>query len=348
MNTVASEGAAVRAGSRPGTRTSTLRFDALATALGVWTVSGLYLDGWAHTHGRVDQSVVTPWHGVLYSGFLALAALHAVTYLRNRAAGLSTREAMPAGYGLSLLGIPLFLAGGVGDTAWHMTLGIEIGVDALYSPTHLVLAVGGLLMITGPVRAAWGRGSTSPGWASAVPLVISLTAAFSVLTFFVQVMHPLTQRAAEGIEPGNRLFFARQSMGVAGVLVTSMVLVGMILIALEQHDLPFGSLTFLFTVNAWAMSFLTNGFPMALVLAAAASGLIADVMARRVTQGKASAQVFGFLVPATYFLFYFVALLAASRVWWTVHLWMGTPVLAGIAGWMVAYAMSSARRAPVT
>jgi hypothetical protein len=28
-------------------------------------VGGIFLDGWAHAHGRVDESLFTPWHAVL-------------------------------------------------------------------------------------------------------------------------------------------------------------------------------------------------------------------------------------------------------------------------------------------
>ena len=38
------------------------------SALSAWLVGGFFLDGWAHTHGKVDQSFFTPWHAVLYSG----------------------------------------------------------------------------------------------------------------------------------------------------------------------------------------------------------------------------------------------------------------------------------------
>ncbi|HEX2053475.1 MAG TPA: hypothetical protein VHJ78_07105 [Actinomycetota bacterium] len=347
MTTVASVKRTSEAVSVAASTASTLGFDILATALAIWMVSGLYLDGWAHTHGKVDQSVVTPWHGVLYSGFLALAGLYAITYLRNRSTGRPARHAMPAGYGLSLVGTLLFLAGGVGDTTWHILLGIEIGVDALYSPTHLVLAVGGILMITGPVRGAWQRAADASSWRTQWPVVVALTGMFCVFTFFLQVMHPLSQRAATGTAPADpRLFFSLQSMGIAGVVITSMLLVGLILVAVRNQQMPFGSFAFAFGVNAWAMSFLSIGFPVGLIPAAAAAGLVADVLLKRFDRlvpaaGPITSPIVGFVVPAVYFLLYFLVLQAGPGIWWTVHLWMGAPVIAGIAGWMVAYAMSS-------
>ena len=82
---------------------SNQRFDWAATILAATFTAGVFLDGWAHTHGRVDDTFLTPWHAVLYSGFLAMAVL-----LVGRAAWgvaryrLTWRRAMPEGYGLGL------------------------------------------------------------------------------------------------------------------------------------------------------------------------------------------------------------------------------------------------------
>src|SRR5262249_39245061 len=75
-------------------------------------VGGLFLDGWAHTHGRVDQSFFTPWHAVFYSGYAAVAAALAGAVLARRARGHRWRHAAPAGYGLSLVGGLVFAAAG--------------------------------------------------------------------------------------------------------------------------------------------------------------------------------------------------------------------------------------------
>ena len=37
-------------------------------------VFGLYIDGWAHNHGFVDDSFFTPWHAVLYGAILSPAS----------------------------------------------------------------------------------------------------------------------------------------------------------------------------------------------------------------------------------------------------------------------------------
>jgi hypothetical protein len=53
-------------------RPLTQREELLGMVFGLWTILGLFLDGWAHSHGK-PESFFSPWHGVLYSGFFAAA-----------------------------------------------------------------------------------------------------------------------------------------------------------------------------------------------------------------------------------------------------------------------------------
>jgi hypothetical protein len=39
-----------------------LAFDWVMMSLSLLFLGGLYLDGWAHNHGRVDDSFFTIWH----------------------------------------------------------------------------------------------------------------------------------------------------------------------------------------------------------------------------------------------------------------------------------------------
>jgi len=174
------------------------------------------LDGWAHNHfGASLETFFTPWHGVLYSGFFALALFLAIALARNRTKGYPWRRSLPVGYGLSFVGVFIFLFGGVGDMAWHILFGIEVGVEALFSPTHLLLALGGSLMITGPLRSAWltPMAETTNGLARLFPMLFTLTFLLSVLSFFTQVAHPLVTPWASqksfSISPTSELYFMK-------------------------------------------------------------------------------------------------------------------------------------------
>ncbi len=94
---------------------ATLRFDWAIVAASAWFLGGLYLDGWAHNTIPSLETFFTPWHGVLYSGFLVSLGVLGWAIGRNQAAGRTWWKAIPAGYELSLLGGLLFVASGLGD-----------------------------------------------------------------------------------------------------------------------------------------------------------------------------------------------------------------------------------------
>ncbi|HEX5502978.1 MAG TPA: LpqB family beta-propeller domain-containing protein [Thermomicrobiales bacterium] len=193
------------------------RFDWIAVALSTWLVGGVYLDGWAHNHLPELETFFTPWHGVLYSGFLAVFAFLAYTLLTNRRRGHPWRLALPPGYDLSLAGALIFWAAGAGDLVWHQLFGIEVSVEALLSPTHLALALGAVLMVSGPLRAAWRRPGALPrDPAGALPALLALTYTLAILAFMTQFAHPLVNTLAapeSDPAPGTELYAMRADGG---------------------------------------------------------------------------------------------------------------------------------------
>src|SRR5947207_343911 len=109
---------------------------------GLWFIGGAYVDGWAHNHIPKLETFFTPWHGILYSGFAVTAAALLAIVVWNRKPGERWKHAIPTGYGPAILGICTFAVAGVLDMLWHIAFGIENGIDALLSPTHLLLGVG--------------------------------------------------------------------------------------------------------------------------------------------------------------------------------------------------------------
>ena len=131
--------------------------DLAAALLGTWVVGGLFLDGWAHLNQPGLETFFSRWHAVFYLGFAVSTVVLARLVARHQR-GRFDPALVPAGYGLGLIGVVLFVAGGVADGAWHTMFGVETGVAALLGHAHLLLLSGGLLMVTSPVRSAW----TSP------------------------------------------------------------------------------------------------------------------------------------------------------------------------------------------
>src|SRR5438105_9490360 len=205
---------------RGGSAPRTTQFEGTVVLLCTWLMSGAYLDAWAHRHLARLETFFTPWHAVLYTGMFAVLAFLAITALRNQAKGKSLGEALPAGYGLSLVGCVLFGIGGVIDMAWHLRFGIEVSLAALVSPPHLLLMLALGMIVTGPLRAAWKRAGKRAPWTA----VISATLLLSMFTFFDQFDQPLVNVWAAG-----QVFFPdtlryTEELGILGIMVPTALL----------------------------------------------------------------------------------------------------------------------------
>ncbi len=63
---------------------SSVRFDWLMALVSIWWMGGLFVDAWAHSNVPQLETFFTPWHAVLYSGFLAVAATLVIKTISNR------------------------------------------------------------------------------------------------------------------------------------------------------------------------------------------------------------------------------------------------------------------------
>src|SRR5579883_293848 len=348
--------------AREGTA-SGLRFDWLMVVVSIWWLGGLFIDGWAHSNIPQLETFFTPWHAVLYSGYLAVAITllakivlnlrqmaadaHGVTppllsVVRASLAGNRWMRAIPRGYELSVLGIGIFLVSGIGDMTWHLIFGIERSTEALLSPTHLGLALGVGLALSGPLRAAWRRSGSTSSWQDLGPAILSLTFTYSLLTFFTSYAYPLVTPwpiIASGTSP---------TRGITSILLQSGLMVGMLFLALRRWRLPLGTFTFLLGVNGTLMIAFAPRTALISIPTALLGGLAADLLYRwlqPVPEQAASVRLFAFLAPAVFFLLYFVDLAIVgptifhSGIIWTVPFWAGTPVIAGITGFLLSYVM---------
>lgn len=108
----------------------TYREQLISCALGTWMLSGLYMDGWAHRSLDLKDSITTPYHAVLYSGFIAFAGWITWVVVRNFREGRRGPAASPVGYGLGFAGVAFFAIGGLLDQPWHLLLGVEQDINA--------------------------------------------------------------------------------------------------------------------------------------------------------------------------------------------------------------------------
>ncbi|NIQ97447.1 MAG: hypothetical protein GWN87_27180, partial [Desulfuromonadales bacterium] len=91
----------------------------LQTIFCAWFTIGFFVDAYAH-HNNVPESFFSPWHGLLYAGYLVTSGHLVWAGLRGRKQGRSWSTALPVGYNGSLLGSLAFGAGGLGDMVWHI------------------------------------------------------------------------------------------------------------------------------------------------------------------------------------------------------------------------------------
>jgi ABC-type tungstate transport system substrate-binding protein len=297
---------------------------AAIVVFGTWMIVGLFLDGWSHIHHR-PETFFTPWHGVLYSGFLAGALWFAIDQRGRRA------EPGLVGGRVTVVGLAIFSAAAVGDFLWHTLFGIERNVAALLSPTHLLLMLGGAMMVTAPVRDAWVEPSPQTTrrrefW----PVVGSLTLTVALLLFFLQYLSPFrSDIVAQPVVNSFRFVSETDEVRTIGsVLVTTVVLIGALLFVLRRWEPPPGTFTVLFTVPALAMSGLDGFHRLPLALCAVAGGLVADILVEADVQPRWLAAA----VPVGVWLPCFVVFKVAYDLPWTVHLWLGTVFLAAFTG----------------
>jgi TolB protein len=166
------------------------RFDWTIAALAAWLIVGFYVDLWAHAHGMVDETFLTPWHAVLYSGAASFGIVLGGVGALNVRRGLAVRLALPSPYRVSFLGSIAFLIAGLIDFAWHSMFGFEADIESLLSPPHLALAASGIMMFSGPVRSVWAR-RRRPTWRSHGPALIGLMAVLAACGAFTQYVHPI-------------------------------------------------------------------------------------------------------------------------------------------------------------
>ena len=340
-----------------GRRRLCARDDGITVLLGLWLTVGLFVDGWAHNNLRALESFFTPWHALFYSGFTACALWTSWIVLREVRTGRTGLDAVPLGYGLGVVGVLVFSVGGAGDLLWHTLFGIEEGLEALLSPTHLLLMTGIGLVVTSPLRAAWSapEGARDPGPRAFAPALLSLALVTALASFFLMylsaftdlspVMTPALWPVEEGPYPGPEAFQVR---GISDLLVTNVVLLVPSLLLLRRGRPPFGAFTVLFgLVAALTSALVAFETAAAAVPAALAGGFTADVLVRRLRPGPdrpGALALVAAAVPAVLWGAWFALLELRWGLVWSVELWSGAILFAALTGLVLVQLTASPGR----
>ncbi len=231
------------------------------------------------------------------------------------------------------------------ELVWHRLFGVEVDFAALVAPTHLAVAVGFGLIVSGPLRAAIARAAHFPSFVSLLPGTCSLALVMALIDFFTQ----WTLRPDRGYALGpTSVFWGRLDpqplavmtdlqyvLGVDDVLVHGLLLAGVVIFlrrifppvrGLASIVLMLGGLPVLAirTLPEHGEVFL----PTAVALAVAAVG--AELWPRRIRMTAA-------LVPGAYYLVYFSWVVYAQQICWSVHVIAGSVVAVSVAGWLASF-----------
>ncbi|MGH8930427.1 MAG: hypothetical protein ACRDZO_07280 [Egibacteraceae bacterium] len=319
-----------------GTRARASWSENLVTGLlALAILTGGTIDAWAHANLGQLETFFTPWHAMLYSGFIATSAWIGWMVVRRTRQGWRALAAVPVGYGLGIVGVLTFAAGGVLDLGWHSVFGIEVGIEPLLSPPHLVLGLGSLLIDSSPLRAMWAEGGQreAPGLRALFPAVLSTALVTADIGYFFMWASPFLQ-----VFPADQI-----AEGIAAVLITNVVLIGALLLLLRRWRLPFGSCTFLLCLNAAFISAIYEFTTAPMLLAPLAGGLVADLLitrlhpspdrprAMRAMAGETSATLWGA---------YLLIAWSVGALDWSVPLWSGVIILAAGSGTALAVLMA--------
>ena len=290
----------------------------------VWIVAGLFLDGWSHNSDK-PETFFTPWHGLLYSGFAASMLWGArERYLRRN----DPPAEVLAGERQAAIGGVLFAIGGVTDMVWHQVFGIEVGIEGLLSPTHLLLMIGGLLAASAPMRTiGMRRGEGLWDWA---PMIVGTAVVTSLVGFFTQLLSAFhmpgwifTIDDTVGQEGQLRL-----AWGIGSLLVTAVLFTIAVLAVRARATTPVGFFAIALGLVALAMTGLASFEHAPLIAPAIAAGYAAD----RLIASRAHALVVGAAVPAVLLAGWAVVTAAVWGLSWPAEIASGTVVLGALFG----------------
>ena len=357
--TIASWLPTVRISGRPHPH-ATWAEDAVTIALAAYTLVALFWDGLRHNNLTGVDNFWSPPHIAMYLGLTAVGVWIAVVLLRYQK-GLDDLDwsAVPRGYGLAFIALPLAALAGPADFIWHEAYGFENQIDSTFSPPHQGLFYAGALLATITAASAWQkRDIVAPSLKEHLPTAFSVTSLVAVMLFVIHQIVPFygggvaaTQAfqddiasRADAFSPGADAvhteglsralthygdaafpyyFFSTQA-SVAGILLFTIALMGAVLLMRRRWRLPVGTLTITFTFMALLWPMLSEYREAELIPVLVLAGVFGDVLVARLGEGVARIRLFAALLPlALWSLFFLCIALFQGGLGWEPTLWFG-------------------------
>jgi hypothetical protein len=327
------------AGRSEGRSIATRFDDGVAGVCGVWMISGLFLDGWAHRNQK-PETFFTPWHGLLYSGFLASAIWMLRVARKHQVPGKSLKQTLPIGYGLRSIGVGIFGLGAILDLVWHSLFGIEVSIEALLSPSHLTLVSGGLLMAAGPIVSTMARhDSQEPTWRATGAAVATIGFVVSLMQFFLMYMSPYdpglysASVRNEAFSNGGRWLRGEiRTRAVASILIFTLIFVVGLVWMIRNLNPPPGSFIALILVPSILQTLLSSFEGVRTLIGPVIAAIIAELTWPATRKYRHTPWMAGWLgaVMAMMWFGFLGGARLEGQLGWTVSLYSGVPVFAAL------------------
>lgn len=364
-------------GARPVT---TYREDLITMALATWPIIAMFFDGRGHNNETGQESFWSVPHLFLYAGMTITAVWITLLVTRYQIAnGVDPRKQLlpdlkliPVGYGVAILGLITLGIGGPTDFIWHAAYGFEVGVDAIYSPPHLLLFFGALLVTSTGIRSAWAREDIKLDLRGYAPVLLSTTLFIGVAGFitmylsaFMTNVTPTSdfvadyQRYADthddqtlGLNQGLTAYgddswpyyFYSASHGMAAMIITTLVLMGPLLLNLRRWSVPPGAHTIILTGFGLLVNIMTSYRDIVLIIPLILTGITIDLLQSRIggkrADGRLSLGDIRAIGPAAALVLwcsYYLVLALHKGIGWEPTMWVGALMVGTMTGFGVAF-----------
>ena len=311
--------------------------------------AGVLFDEWSHRTYGSDQSVLNPFHVTFFAGdglhFLILLGL----WFYNVRRGYTFSKALPKGYLASLVALGAFGAFGFADQLGHALFGFEVGLEGLLSPTHVVLFLLGGVIVAGPVRATLARlDSAKLSLTTLLPLLVCTGALFAMFEIALTLFLPLSDNLYMTAALSTPQPFYGQLIGVAGMVLQTLIFVGVLLWLTFTLELPPGALSV--TLLAYGLLNLVMFFSPVLLPVWLGTGVAVDLLyvwLKPTVQRRTHVVLFS--TTSTLVLWGFVYLMIAAfdvggGFAWSSYIRYGAVVYAAVAAALLGYLMTLDRK----
>jgi hypothetical protein len=361
-------------GVRPVT---TYREDLITAVLTIWPIVAMFFDGRNHNNKTGQESFWSVPHLFLYSGMTVIGIWVGVLVTRYQlAAGVDPRKLLPdlkqipVGYGVAILGLITLAIGGPTDFAWHAQYGFEVGVDAIYSPPHLMLFFGGLLVSSTGIRSMWAKQDIVLDFKSGAPALLSavlFTGVAGFITMYLSAFMTNVTPTSDFVHDYQRQFhdtftdqtislnagltgygddkwsyyYYAASHGIASEVVTTLIVLGPILLLLRRWRLSFGAYTAITLGYGLLVNIMTEYRDIVLIVPLILTGLTIDYLQSRAKPGErlslGGIRAVGPAAAGVLWISYYAVLAADKGLGWRPTMWVGAIMIGLFTGFGVAF-----------